>query len=78
MVSNNGHSVRTQGGNCKTRNIVYGATCKLCTVNNVYVGKTVTSRSQRVNGRRSKYYEILEASSKGNVESHRVFDDENV
>ena len=78
MVSNNGHSVRTQGGNCKTRNIVYGATCKLCTVNNVYVGKTVTSLSQRVNGHRSKYYEILEASSKGNVESHRDFDDENV
>lgn len=58
-VSNNSNTVRTQGGNCKSRNIVYAATCKLCTRNNVYVGKTVSTLSQRVNGHRSKYYDIL-------------------
>ena len=60
-VTNNTSTVRTQGGNCKTRNIVYAACCKLCTKNNVYVGKSVCTLSQRVNGHRSKYYEILDS-----------------
>ena len=79
VVSNNGTSVKTQGGNCKTRNIVYSATCKLCSANNVYVGKTVTTLSQRVNGHRSKYYEILGDSKRGNQGQGLIdFDDENV
>ena len=78
VVANNGHSVNTQGGNCKTRNIVYAATCKLCAANSMYVGKTVTSLSQRINGHRSKFYEILEASKRGNREALDEFDDDNV
>ena len=78
-VTNNDMMVKTQGGNCKTNNIVYGATCKLCTSNNVYVGKTVTSLSKRVNGHRSKYYDILK-SYKSNrhfsIPRADMFDDE--
>ena len=46
-VTNNGVTVSTRGGDCKSRNLIYAATCKLCTTNNVYVGKTVTTLGQR-------------------------------
>lgn len=80
-VTNNSNTVRTQGGDCKSRNIVYAATCKLCTVNNVYVGKTVSTLSQRVNGHRSKFYDILGLySSNSNFSPYGPgdCDDENV
>lgn len=54
--------------------LVYAATCKLCTANSVYVRKTFTSLSQRINGHRSKYYEILDASKRRNSEVHGDFD----
>ena len=63
-VRNNEFVVQTQGGTCKTRNIIYSATCQLCRKNNVYVGKTVSTLSQRVNGHRSKYYGILDSYAK--------------
>ena len=59
-VTNNDCTTRTQGGNCKSKNIVYAATCQLCQKNNVYVGKSVCTLSQRVNGHRSKFYELCE------------------
>ena len=80
-VTNNSITVKTQGGNCKTRNIVYSATCKLCTSNNVYVGKTVSCLSQRVNGHRSKFYEILRSLENDrslSFQSPDSFDDENI
>ena len=80
-VTNNSITVKTQGGNCKTRNIVYSATCKLCTSNNVYVGKTVSCLSQRVNGHRSKFYEILRSFENDrslSFQSPDSFDDENI
>ena len=60
-VTNNDITVRTQGGDCKTKNIVYSATCQLCQKNNVYVGKSVCALSQRVNGHRSKFYELCDS-----------------
>ena len=80
-VRNNDRKVSTQGGNCKSRNIIYAATCKLCTKNNVYVGKTVTCLNQRVNGHRSKFYEILESSKKNSgfsLDRPGDIEDENV
>ena len=80
-VRNNDRKVSTQGGNCKSRNIIYAATCKLCTKNNVYVGKTVTCLNQRVNGHRSKFYEILESSKKNSgfsLDKPGDIEDENV
>ena len=65
-VRNNEFMVQTQCGTCKTRNIIYSATCKLCRKNNVYVGKTVSTLSQRVNGHKSKYYGILDSYAKNN------------
>lgn len=74
-VTNNQVTVSTKGGDCKTRNIIYAATCKLCPVNSVYVGKTVTALSQRVNGHRSQYYKILEDTATIRPED---IEDENV
>ena len=60
-VTNNNTTVKTQGGNCKTRNIIYAASCKLCTKNNVYVGKTICTLAYRINGHRTSYYGILKS-----------------
>ena len=74
-VKNNDVTVSAKGGDCKTRNIVYAATCKLCPENSVYVGKTVTTLSQRVNAHRSQYYKILEKKTDIRPED---IEDENV
>lgn len=58
-VTSNGKSVSTSGGDCKSKSIIYAATCKLCSKNNVYIGKTVSTLSQRVNGHRSKFHSIV-------------------
>ena len=44
---------RTAEGNCATKTVIYHAKCKLC--KKVYVGKTITTLSTRVNSHRSKY-----------------------
>ena len=56
-VSNNGVTISTVGGTCKTNNIIYAATCTLCNANNVYIGKTVSQLRERVNGHRSSFYD---------------------
>ena len=61
-VTNNTNTIRTAGGDCKSRNIVYTARCKLCTTNNVYVGKTVTPLHKRVNGHRNTLHALLKAN----------------
>ena len=58
-LKSNDRRVRTKGGNCKTRNIIYAAQCLICSSRNTYVGKSVTSLSMRVNGHRSSFYKIL-------------------
>ena len=57
-VTNNNKTVKTKGGNCKSCNIIYSATCKLCDTNNVYVGKTTNPLRIRVNGHRSNFYDL--------------------
>ena len=58
-VTNNGTTISAKGGNCKTNNVVYSATCKLCNSNNVYVGKSVCPLRERVNGHRGSYYDTV-------------------
>ena len=54
----NGKHVRCAPGNCKTYNIVYLVQCSLC--KKAYTGRSVQPLHERINGHRSKYYEILE------------------
>ena len=67
-IVSNGIIVKTAGGTCKTGNIIYGATCLLCAVNNVYVGKTVQELHARVNGHRGSFYKILDLESLEDLE----------
>ena len=46
--------IRTAGGNCLSRMLIYHAECRLC--QKVYVGKTVQLLVKRINGHRSKFY----------------------
>ena len=59
FVSNAGMKMNARGGNCKSKNIIYAVTCKLCHDNNVYIGKTVLEIRNRINGHRAKCYDIL-------------------
>ena len=47
----------TAGGCCKSCNVIYCFQCKLCEI--LYVGKTSDPLHVRVNGHRSKFYEVL-------------------
>ena len=49
-ILNKRTKVNTAKGNCKTRNFIYGATCKLCKKN--YVGKSTQPCHKRINGHR--------------------------
>ena len=73
-ITSNGIVVKTAGGNCKSCNLIYGATCLLCLVNNVYAGKNVQSLHERVNAHRASFYKILSLNSLDDVE----LDDTNV
>ena len=78
-VLNNNRTVQTVGGNCKTINIIYCATCTLCQSNNVYVGKSVSALHERVNQHRFAFYEILRKSKrKDDYIENMVVDDKNV
>lgn len=66
VISNNWRSVKSAGGNCKSSSIIYGATCKICEHNRLYTGKSVNSLRDRVNGHRSKYYELARAAKASN------------
>ena len=63
LVSNTTHlhykgkTFRTAGGDCKSWNLIYCFQCKICDV--LYVGKTIDSLNERVNGHRSKFYNVL-------------------
>ena len=51
--------IRTRGGSCKSKNIIYAAQCTLCSARNTYVGETVTTLATRINGHRSKFYALI-------------------
>ena len=61
-VTNAGMKINICGGNCKSKNIIYAVTCKHCSDNNVYIGKTVLELRNRINGHRAKFYDILRNS----------------
>ena len=81
-VTNNDKIINTVGGNCKTNNIVYAATCTLCKANNVYIGKSVSALHERVNGHRHSFYDtIRKFKAKENSEEFLnsfVMDDMNI
>ena len=58
-VVNNDCSVKSAGGNCKSKCVCYAAQCRLCTRNNTYVGKTVQELHCRINAHRHSFYDIL-------------------
>ena len=60
-VTNNENTVKTSGGDCTSKSVIYAASCKLCVKNNVYVGKTVTTLRSRVNGHRNKYHKLVKS-----------------
>ena len=47
----------------------------MCNKNNVYIGKTITSLSQRVNGHRGQFYKLIGDDIDVNTDN---FDDDNV
>ena len=57
-VTINDYNLNTHGGNCKTTNIIYAATCKLCVKKNVYVGKSENELRKRINEHR-KGFKVL-------------------
>ncbi len=79
-MTNNKKSVKCKGVTCKSNNIIYVATCKLCTQNNAYTGKTVTTLRDRVNGHRSGYYDSsrkVKADPNFNIDFNEI-DDEKI
>ena len=71
-IKSNHILVKTAGGDCKTHNLIYGATCTLCDKNNVYVGKTVQSLNERVNGHRSSFYKLLPPNSCDKIDDSNI------
>ena len=57
IVEVNGHSVSCAPGNCKSKNLIYLATCVLC--NKPYTGRTIQWLSKRFSGHRDCYKRIL-------------------
>ena len=53
---------------------MYGFQCKICSI--LYVGKTVDTLRHRVNGHRSKFYDVLKRGITNNCVE--VFDDEQI
>lgn len=49
---------KTAMGTCKTRNCIYGATCKIC--DKKYVGKSTQPEHKRINGHRSNMKRYME------------------
>ena len=76
LVESNGVKVDCTGGNCKTRGLTYAATCQICM--KVYVGKTVNSLRERVNGHRSVFYDVIKhtksfyTSNKNDIDENQV------
>ena len=54
----NGKRVRTAPGTCKTYNIIYLVQCSVC--DKAYIGRSVNPLHVRLNGHRSKFYELVD------------------
>ena len=75
-ITSNEVTVTTAGGTCKSNNLIYGLTCRLCTKNNVYVGKTVQAMSDRISGHRKSFYNLLTPDTSSSSEIK--IDDSNI
>ena len=53
----NSRNIKTKGGNCKTKNTIYTARCKICSLH--YVGKSTQELRGRINGHRSAFMKSL-------------------
>ena len=60
-ITVNGRRVKSAPGTCKTYNIIYLVQCSICKKN--YVGRSVNSLHKRMDGHRSKFYEIIDGRS---------------
>ena len=56
-----GKPVKFMKGNCKTRNVIYLVTCRLCT--KPYIGRSTQPLGKRMAGHRECYYKVLRKSS---------------
>ena len=74
-ITHNGRTIRTRGGDCKSKNIVYAAQCTLCVTNNTYVGKTVGPLATRISGHRSSFTNIIRSATHLSPDS---VDDKNI
>ena len=54
----NGFPITCAPGNCKTKNVIYLVTCKLCY--KPYFGRTVQATHNRMSGHRECFYKLLE------------------
>ena len=57
-ITTNGKRIKSAPGSCKTYNIIYLVQCSICKKN--YVGRTINSLHKRMDGHRSKFYEIID------------------
>ena len=53
----NGLPVKQAPGNCKSKNVIYLVTCRLCS--KPYIGRTVQWICKRMDGHRTCYYKVL-------------------
>ena len=53
----NGVPIQCAPGNCKTKNMIYLVTCKICS--KPYFGRTVQSIGKRMGGHRECFYKVL-------------------
>ena len=53
----NGVPVEPAPGNCKTRNVIYLVSCRLCS--KPYTGRTVQQICKRMSGHRECFYKVL-------------------
>ena len=70
----NGQKIYTAPGNCLSRNIVYAATCLLCTKN--YTGRSTQQHACRNNGHRAKYIRYCKQVANGIQMNVSDLDDE--
>ena len=72
--ASNGKKFDTAPGNCLSKNILYAATCLLCSEN--YVGRTTQQHACRNNGHRAKYIRYGKQKAAGVVMNVSDLDDE--
>ena len=63
----NGLPISAAPGSCKTKNVIYLVSCRLCS--KPYFGRTVQIICKRMNGHRECYYKVLRNHDEVDVQS---------